>query len=211
MLDIDYIALYRDTAEYSYTKRTAIAFFEYDDEWNGHNGLFAAIYYNDVKRLAYFKKRFTNASGRPLIFIAPDVSQICEVHKIENLHRYFQSRVISNWLILECGALVIPNLTASSRTYFEDMITGLESTEVAAINLIGHVKNEEKFNFSIEIAKYASKHLKSLKLIILFTTVNDAESIKQAFEAAVGSKIKILVPSNRAALRNKLLQKETSK
>jgi hypothetical protein len=203
-LEIDYIALYDDISEYKKTDRTAIAFFQYDSVWNGQNGLFVAIYYNDKKRLAYYKKRFSRSDGKPFVFIEPDVSHIGGVHSIENLYRYFQARIIANWLIIDCGAVVIPNLTASSGDYFKDMISGLETTEVAAINTVGHL-SKPKFSFSLEMARYALENLKNLKLIIVYTASKERDEIKKKFENALNDKIKVLVPLNRLSARNEEL------
>ena len=65
-LEINYIALYDDLSEYEKTDRTAIAFFQYDSVWNGQNGLFAAIYYNNKERLVYYKRDLADRMGNHL-------------------------------------------------------------------------------------------------------------------------------------------------
>lgn len=199
---IDYIALYQDIKEYRKTSRTAAGFFTYDDIWNGRFGLYQSIYFDDKEKLSFFKERFTPSDGKPMVFIEPDASQISVVNRIENLYRYYEARVISLWLILECNALVIPNLTAADSTYFSVMIQGLEDTEVAAISIKGHLKDDDELSFSLDIAKYASLHLSKLKLLIVFTTSSRREKIRKLFAAAVRETIKVIVPETRASERN---------
>lgn len=199
---IDYIALYQDVKEYRKTARTAICFYAYDNVWNGRFGLYQSIYFDDKKKLSFFRERFKSSDGKPMIFIEPDVSQISVAGKIENLHRYYEARVISLWLILECNALVIPNLTAADRTYFPIMIQGLEATEIAAISVKGHLMDEDELSFSLEMAKYASLHLPKLKLLVVFTTSIHRAEIGGLFASVVKKTIKVIVPKNRANERN---------
>lgn len=204
-LEIEYVALYGDPSEYERGGTTAIAFYEYDEEWNGRFGLYQSIYFDDSSRLEYFRERFRRSDGKPTIFIAPDVSQIGEVHRIENLHRFFEARVISNWLVLECGGLVVPNLSAADETYFADMVSGLEQTEVASISMKGHLQDKEKTAFSLKMALYATENLPRLKLLIVFTTSANRDKVKAMFEKALPSSVKVLVPANRASERNGIL------
>ena len=66
----DYLALYSRLKEYRQTSRTAICFYQYDNGFNGYEGLFAAIYYDRKDLLENFKKRFQDAH----FFIMPDDS-----------------------------------------------------------------------------------------------------------------------------------------
>lgn len=54
----DYIALYSQTSFYHKTEHTAVAFFQFDEDFDGKFGLYWAIYYNVEERLTYFKERF---------------------------------------------------------------------------------------------------------------------------------------------------------
>ncbi|MBQ1283166.1 MAG: DUF4417 domain-containing protein, partial [Bifidobacteriaceae bacterium] len=103
----DFIALHSEPGLYRKTKKTAVAFYEYDSVFDGKNGLFQAIYYEDAKRLKYFKKRFKNVKYA----IVPDYSLLGDVHKIENVYRAFKARIAGLWFMFEIGAAVIPNIT----------------------------------------------------------------------------------------------------
>ena len=54
----DYIALYSQTSLYHKSEHTAVAFFQFDEDFDGKYGLYWAIYYNVKERLEYFKERF---------------------------------------------------------------------------------------------------------------------------------------------------------
>ena len=88
----DFIALYSETGLYHKTERTAVGFFQYDDDFDGKDGLWWAIYYNDEKRLAYFKARFKGVK----YVIVPDYSELGDIHKIENDYRLFRGSIIGN-------------------------------------------------------------------------------------------------------------------
>ena len=86
----DFIALYSETGLYHKTDRTAVGFFQYDDDFDGKDGLWWAIYYNDEKRLAYFKERFKGVK----YVIVPDYSELGDIHKIENDYRLFRGSIV---------------------------------------------------------------------------------------------------------------------
>ena len=73
--DIDYIALYKELRNYQKTPKTVISFYQFDKEFDGINGLSNAIWYNDKRRLEFFKRRFSNFR----YFIAPDYSQCGDI------------------------------------------------------------------------------------------------------------------------------------
>ena len=56
--NINYIALYKELKDYHQTDATAIAFYQYDREFDGIKGLGNAIKYNENNRLKFFKQRF---------------------------------------------------------------------------------------------------------------------------------------------------------
>ena len=66
----DYIALYSQKSLYHKTERTVVAFFQFDEDFDGKFGLYWAIYYNVEERLAYFKERFKGVK----YVIIPDFS-----------------------------------------------------------------------------------------------------------------------------------------
>ena len=99
----DYIALYSQKSLYRKTERTAVAFFQFDQDFDGKYGLYWAIYHNVEDRLAYFKDRFKGVK----YVIIPDFSELGDIHKIENNYRLLKGRIVGLWFMFEIGAVVI--------------------------------------------------------------------------------------------------------
>ena len=98
----DYIALYSEPGKYFLTDRTALGFFEFDEEIDGKNGLFWAIYYNVEERLDIFKERFKGVK----YVIIPDYSVLGDIHRIENNYRLFRGRIVGLWFMFALRQLV---------------------------------------------------------------------------------------------------------
>ncbi len=79
----DFLALYNERSLYNHSKMTAVCFYSYDIDFDGKNGLYWAIYFNDRSRLNYFKERFKNVK----LFISPDYSVFNDIHMQENMYR----------------------------------------------------------------------------------------------------------------------------
>jgi hypothetical protein len=197
----DYLALYSDKGEYSLTPKTCVCFEEWDDSFFGKNGLWAAIYYKDEKLLTFFKKRFEGVR----LFIGPDISTVQGINRIENLHRYFAMRVISVWMSLELGALVIPFVGAPSKDYFPQMIEGMEDTEVVAFSLKGYMKSAFEMGKIKEEVGYCLEHLPKLKAIVVYSVSNDEDKNLGPFADAIAKGVKVFVPDNRGKVRNRFL------
>lgn len=63
----DYLALYSQPCDYHKTKNTCVCFYNYDDSFDGRNGLYQAIYWDDTTRLKEFRERFKGVK----YFISP--------------------------------------------------------------------------------------------------------------------------------------------
>ena len=83
----DFIALYGEFSKYKLTYRTCVAFYEYDQVFDGIKGIWNAIYHDIRKWQFYYLNRFAGVK----YFIAPDCSLCGDVNKIENLHRALSS------------------------------------------------------------------------------------------------------------------------
>lgn len=193
----DYIALYDHTADYHKTKNTAVAFYKYDNNFDGINGLYNAIYHNNEKLLKMFKERFKDVK----FFISPDYSQLGDLDDIENNYRIKKARVVSLWLTLELGAIVIPNITYPTIDSLWFYLNGLESCTVVAFSTMGYVDDEVERAFLTEAVKITVDSL-SLKTIVVFDTCGDNEAVDDIFAYARKKGIKIIVPDNEMKLRN---------
>lgn len=195
--DIDYIALYKELRNYQKTPKTVISFYQFDKEFDGINGLSNAIWYNDKRRLEFFKRRFSNCR----YFIAPDYSQCGDIENAENIHRIFRARVISLWLTLNLGAIVIPNITYSNKKSFEYMLDGLEECQTVAFSTKGIMKkSSEKDLLIAAIAKTVDTL--NLKSIIVYTVSIDKETVLKLFAYAINRNIEIIIPDNLLQKRN---------
>ena len=54
---IDYLALYSEKRNYCKTPNTCLCFYQYDNRFDGADGLFNAIYYHNEILLLKFKER----------------------------------------------------------------------------------------------------------------------------------------------------------
>lgn len=195
--DIDYIALYKELRNYQKTPKTVVSFYQFDKEFDGINGLSNAIWYNDKRRLEFFKRRFSNCR----YFIAPDYSQCGDIENAENIHRIFRARVISLWLTLNLGAIVIPNITYSNKKSFEYMLDGLEECQTVAFSTKGIMKkSSEKDLLIAAIAKTVDTL--NLKSIIVYTVSIDKETVLKLFAYAINRNIEIIIPDNLLQKRN---------
>ena len=139
----DYLALYSEVKNYKKTDNTCVCFYQYDNEFDGIKGIFNAIYYHDESLLTKYKERFKDVKYA----ISPDYSQCGDIPRIENLYRLFKSRLVANWLLLECGVIVIPNITYANENYFDVMLDGMENVEVVAFSVKGSIREVDEKNY----------------------------------------------------------------
>ena len=205
ILDIDYLALYSERNKYLKTNRTAVCFYQYDIYFDGINGLFNAIYYQDKKLLAKYKKRFEGVK----FFIAPDYSLCGDVPKIENIYRLFKSRIVSNFILLEWNALVIPNITYADKNYLDVMLDGMEDTNIVAFSIKGTYKNSDECKLLLKAIQYTVNNLKKLKKIIVYSVLSDDSKVYKLFNYAISNNIKIIIPNNTLRERNISHRKES--
>ncbi len=193
----DYLALFSEIKDYHKTLNTCVCFYQYDDLFDGIKGLYNAIYYDDKSLLKRFKERFKDVK----FFIAPDYSQIGDVHMAENLYRQFKSRIVSIWLTMETNGIVIPNITYSNEDSFEYMLDGFEESNIVAFSTKGSMRNPHDKDLLLKAIKYTVDHM-SLKTIIVYSVGTDDTKIYELFDYAISRGINILVPDNTLKLRN---------
>ena len=197
----DYLCLYSQKKDYLKTNKTFVCFYQFDDIFDGKNGLFNAIYYNDKKRLEKFKDRFKNVFG----FISPDYSQAAEIHLEENRYRCFKSRIVANWLITECNAVVIPNIAYIDKRSKEYCFDGIEKQSIVAISTKGLLKGNEGLQLLKETIKETVDEI-SPKAIVVYSVSTEVDKIKQIFKYASDKGVEIIIPNNILYERNKILK-----
>lgn len=195
----DFLALSGEPGLYTKTPKTGICFYEYDDEMDGINGLYEAIYHNDKKLLKEFKKRF---KGIPF-FITPDYSECGDIHLIENKYRLFKARVVGLWLLHEIDAVVIPHITYPLIGDIAYSLTGLEKCSVVAFSTKGYATNPQELQNLIDAVKYTTDHL-PLHAIVVYDVCGDDSIVDLVFAYPKSKGIEIVVPGNTLKERNAL-------
>lgn len=97
----DYIALSGYPSQYHKTPLTAVGFWEYDEKFDGYEGLFNAIYYDQEDLLERYRSRY---AGVRFLF-TPDYSQFGDVSDLEEHYRLLKARIVGIWFAMELGAV----------------------------------------------------------------------------------------------------------
>lgn len=195
----DFLALYRERSLYHKTLLTGVCFYAYDREFDGENGLFNAIYYDNKERLKYFKERFRNVK----FIITPDYSVFGDMPRIENLHRIFKARIVALWFIFELHKVVIPNISYTDEDDFSICFSGLETCSVIAFNAKGHVKYPGERKLLEAAVKYAVDNLQ-LKAILVYSVCRHDENCLRIFQYAMERGIQVRIINNSLRERNVL-------
>ena len=201
----DYIALYSQKCDYHKTKNTAVAFYQYDDTFDGQNGLYNAIYYNNEKQLDKYKQRFKGVK----FFISPDYSELGDIDDIENHYRIKKARVVAIWLITELNAIVIPHITFPTISTIDFYLDGLEGCSVVAFSTKGYVDDKLEREILIEAVKYTVDRL-NLKAIIVYDVCRENENVKEIFKYAIDNGIEVVIPPNMIKNRNQTRRKKNA-
>lgn len=195
----DFLAVYKERGLYTRTRMTGVCFYSFDKEFDGENGLFNAIFYNNEKRLAYFKERFKDVK----FLVTPDYSVFGDIPFIENLYRIFRARIVALWFILELKAVVIPNISYGEAADFPVYFTGLENCSVVAFNTKGHMKYNRERNLLKSAVKYAVDNL-PLKTILVYSVCGKDETCLEIFNYAIENGIQVRIVNNTLRERNLL-------
>lgn len=198
----DFLALSGEPGLYWKTQNTGICFYEYDDEMDGIHGLYEAIYHNDKKLLAEYKRRYQGVR----FFITPDFSECGDVHAIENKYRLFKARIVGLWFMHELNAVVIPHVTYPLIKDIAYALTGLEECSVVAFSTKGYVKDSTELNNLISAVKYTTDHL-HLQAIVVYDACGDDSIVNRVFAYPKSKGVHIIVPGNTLKERNTALRK----
>lgn len=199
--NIDYMATYSQPSTYFHSPDTCITFFEYDLHFDGINGLWNAIYYDDKDLQNFYINRFRGVK----YFIAPDYSKCGDIPEVENYHRQFRSRIVSIWLTMNLNAIVIPLVSCANETGMQYMLDGMQDCTVVAFNAKGPMGDPKQLPIFIRSIKYAVDHLPNLQVIFVYTSSPNTAKIFKIFQYAIESGIDVRIPDNMLQARNRLL------
>lgn len=187
----DFLALSGEPGLFHATNHTCVCFYEHDEEMDGIHGLYPAIYYNDVKLLEYYKRRFEGVK----YCITPDFSECGDIHQIENKHRVFRSRLIGLWFIHEIGSVAIPNIMFPHISKLQYCLTGLDDCSVVAFSTKGYVRNKEERAVLQQAVEETTRSL-NLKAIIVYDTCGDNSTVDEIFAYPREKGVEIITPIN---------------
>lgn len=189
--DIDYLALYSDTAEYSKTANTAVCFYQYDHVFDGIHGLYNSIVYKDDERLAKFRERFKDAKW----IVAPDYSLFGDFPNAVQIYNVYRSRVCAAWLSANTGASVIPNVRWSFPFTFDYCFDGIMKGSNVAVGLLGLVKGNDNRAMFLEGFKRMVDAVQP-KAILVYGFVTET-NIENLLGYAMERGIRIVIPHSK--------------
>lgn len=195
----DFLALYNEPGLYHKTPLTCVCFYLYDYVFDGQNGLYNAIYYNNEKQLAEFNQRFSGVN----FFTTPDYSQFGDLDEAENIHRHKKARVVAIWLTMELGAVVIPHITFASLSDLEYSLDGLEECSTVAFSTKGCVQNPVERNVQRLAIRRMVDRL-NLANIIVYDVCETNDIVDDLFDYARVHGVNVVVPHNTLKDRNVL-------
>ena len=193
----DYIALSGYPAQFHKTPFTAVGFWEYDEDFDGYEGLFNAIYFDRKDLLAHYRERFAGVK----ILFTPDCSQFGDVNPIENDYRLFKARIVGIWLAVELNAVVIPFITASTVASARLALTGLENCSVVAFSTKGYVNDPVERAALKNLVRLTVDTL-DLKTIVVYDVCSTKDAVNDIFSYATEIGITVVVPANALKERN---------
>ena len=188
----DYLALYSQPCEYHKTERTGVCFYNYDDKFDGRNGLYQAIYWNDTKRLDEFRQRFKGVK----YFISPDYSECGDIQQYHNLHRLGRSRETALWLTLNVEATVIPNMPCCRESDLQFFCDGLEEVTVVAFSTQGRFTAPRDLDLLRRSILVSLDKLSKLKAVIVYDTSASENALNDLFSPVTEKGLKLIVPDN---------------
>ena len=191
-----YLALYHQPEDYTkHGSTTGVCFFTDDYRFDNKDGLYNAIYYNDVKKLRFYKERFKNVK----IFIEPDYSICGDVSFAEKISRRFKMRIIAVWLATELQSIVIPLITYGNEQSLKYMLDGIENSNTVAFSTKGSMRNTRENPHQRELLlkaiKYTVDNLR-LRYIVVYSATNHETTCK-IFSYAIDNGVQIITPGNR--------------
>lgn len=193
----DYIALSGYPAQYHKTPLTAVGYWEYDEGFDGYEGLYNAIYYDREDLLERYRNRYAGVR----FFFTPDYSQFGEVNDIEEHYRLLKARIVGIWLAMELGAVVIPFITVPTPDSIEFALDGLEDCSVVAFSTKGYVNDPVERGIIKELVRLTVDKL-DLRAIVVYDVCSTNAAVDDIFSYAREKGIEVVVPANALKERN---------
>ena len=136
----------------------------------------------------------------------PDYTQLGDVCDLENEYRLFKARVVSVWLTVEIGTVVIPLVTFPTLKSIDFALDGLEDCEVVAFSTKGAMDDSVETEILAESVRYTVDSLKKLRAIVVYDGCMDDEKAKEVFSYASEHGVEVVIPPNKLKRRNATLR-----
>ena len=194
---IDYLSLYSDLKDYHITDNTCVCFYQYDHVFDGVNGLYNSIIYQDEKRLNKFRERFSGVK----YIIAPDYSLFGDFPNALQIFNIYKSRVCMAWLIANTNAIVIPNVRWSLPFTYDYCFDGIMKGSNIAIGVLGQMNNKENKEMFLNGFKKAIDAIEP-KSIIVYGFIRES-NFNEYFGYAKSKGVKIIIPHSKIDMYKK--------
>lgn len=189
----DFIALYTNRQDYHKTNNTAVAFFQYDEQFDGLHSLWSAICLKDDRLLNRFKERFNKVQ----YVVCPDYSITGDMPLALQIFSIYKSRIVAIWLRDYCGCTLIPNLRFNNSKSYEFCFDGIAYGSVVCLSILGLcAKREDVQNLKNGLHE-AIKRIRP-KAIILYGDCTEKKYLN-IFQEVMNEDISIIKPDSRCS------------
>lgn len=186
-----YIVLYREYYNY-FEFFSCLAFFDYDEEFYGKNGLFNALYYNNTKLIEEVRRLLDHIN----YVIQPDYINENNNNKVEDIYAFFKSKILAIHFLKHHRTFTIPLIYYKKEHLLNLILEHYENIHIVCFKFM-EIENNEK---NIELLKKAIKEIvdrfTDLKQVIVFTDIIDETLINNIFAYVKEKNIQFLNPEN---------------
>lgn len=201
-IKIDYFALYSDPKDYK-KENSAVCFYEGDPKYDGFNGIYNAIHFNNTKLLNKYKERFKDVK----IFIEPDYSITGNVNLLENLYRKFRAYTVLNYFQKEWGKTVIPQAIFVDKYTKKVLTTVIKPNSIISLSTKGMLKETLQIQLFYEVIDNIINNLKPSKIFI-YNVATNSEILEFQLNKLTNASIEVIIPSNK--FLNRMLERNNN-
>lgn len=196
--DIDYLALFGERVDSKY-RSPALCFYEYDDRFDGIDGLFNAIYHDDRRLLKKYGRRLEDYH----YVVSPDYSICGDVPFVENAYRVFKSRVVGSYLVNELGKVVIPNVSFVDERTRKVALSGIAKHSAVALSTKGLLRHDDGL---LEYIVDETMKVLEPSVVVLYNVAVKSPRLTGIVDRMKSADAKVAMPPNRLLLRNQALE-----
>ena len=194
---IDYLSLYSDLQDYQKTNNTCICFYQYDHVFDGINGLYNSVIYQNEKRLTFFRERFKNVK----YIVGRDYSLFGDFPVALQIFNIYKSRVCMAWLKDNTNAIIIPNIRWTFDFSYKFAFDGIMRGSNIAISILGQIRDKSNKKMFFDGFKEAINRIEP-KTILVYGFITET-NFDEIFGYAESKGIKIIIPHSKIDMYKK--------